>query len=252
MSAAPSQDARADWDKICCPICAGTSFEHLFEKAGEPFVRCLECRLTLINPRPPFSAIRAGYDAGYSAIYTKKAAKKLRRARRRVHRLRRKFVAGSRWLDVGCSAGFVVRAAQDAGFDAHGVDIENAAITYGQETLGLNQLKVGLLHEQAYPAGHFHVLSAYDVIEHVPDLNAFVAELKRILHPDGVIDLGTPDIGHWRVPRALATWPEFKPSEHLYYFDRTTLARLMNNNGLRIERVRLALKPGLKVLLRHL
>ena len=77
MSAAPSQDARADWDKICCPICAGTSFEHLFEKAGEPFVRCLECRLTLINPRPPFSAIRAGYDAGLQCYLHEKSRQEI-------------------------------------------------------------------------------------------------------------------------------------------------------------------------------
>ncbi|MGR8921334.1 MAG: class I SAM-dependent methyltransferase, partial [Gammaproteobacteria bacterium] len=69
--------------------------------------------------------------------------------------------------------------------------------------------------------------------------------------PHGVIDLGTPDIGHWRVPRPLERWSELKPSEHLYYFDRHTLARLLGRHGLAVERVRLALKPGLKLTARH-
>jgi SAM-dependent methyltransferase len=241
----------ATWDTIACPVCAGTAFSHLFDKGGEPFVRCSDCSLALINPRPPLAAIRAGYDPSYSASYTRKADKKLRRARRRVRRLQRAYALQGRWLDVGCSAGFVVKAAADAGFDAHGVDIEAGGIAFARETYGLANVREGLLEEQRYPDQHFHAISAYDVIEHVPDLNAFVVELARILHPDGVLDIGTPDIGHWRVPRVLARWNEFKPSEHLYYFERKTLTRLLEKHGLRVDRVRLALKPGLKVCIKH-
>ena len=237
-----------DWDLIACPVCAGTTFRHLFDKAGEPFVRCVACELTLINPRPPFDRIREHYDAAYSAGYTRKAEAKIIRARKRVARIGR---AGGRWLDVGCSAGFVVKAATEAGFEAFGVDIEADGIAYGRDTLGLSRLACGVLEEQHYPDAHFDVISAYDVIEHVPDLNRFVAELARILAPDGVLDIGTPDIGHWRVPRTLSRWNELKPSEHLYYFNRKTLGRLLAAHGLRIVRKRLALKPGLKVLVAH-
>lgn len=242
MSAMPQREG---WERIACPVCDGSSFQHLFDKGGEPFVRCTGCSLTLINPRPAFSTIRAHYDAAYSAAYTRKAEAKIIRARKRVARIGRD---SGRWLDVGCSAGFVVKAATEAGFEAFGVDIESDGIAYGRDTLGLSRLACGVLEEQHYADGHFDVISAYDVIEHVPDLNRFVAELARILAPGGVIDLGTPDIGHWRVPRALAQWNELKPSEHLYYFNRRTLGRLLARHGLRIVRKRLALKPGLKVL----
>lgn len=238
----------ADWEHIACPVCAGDNFRHLFDKAGEPFVRCSSCGLTLINPRPPFARIRDHYDAAYSAAYTRKARAKIIRAHRRVARVPR---IGGRWLDVGCSAGFVVKAATESGFDAWGVDIEADAINYGRQTLGLARLACGVLEEQHYPDHHFDVISAYDVIEHVPDLNGFVAELARILAPHGVLDIGTPDIGHWRVPRVLARWNELKPSEHLYYFNRQTLGQLLARHGLRIVKKRLALKPGLKVLIEH-
>lgn len=237
--------ARDGWEHIACPVCDGSDFALLFEKDGEPFVRCRGCTLVLINPRPPYAEIRAGYDPDYSAGYTRKAESKVVRARKRVARLGR---AGGRWLDVGCSAGFVVKAATEAGFEAWGVDIEAGGIAYGENQLGLSRLACGTLEEQRYPDGHFDVISAYDVIEHVPDLNRFVAELARILAPGGVIDIGTPDLGHWRVPRRLERWHELKPSEHLYYFSRRTLARLLARHGLVIQRKRFALKPGLKVL----
>ena len=205
----------------------------------------------MINPRPPFSRIRAHYDAAYSAGYTVKAATKLQRARRRVRRLAREYAARGRWLDVGCSAGFVVKAALEVGFDAHGVDIEAAAIDYGRQSLGLSHLACGVLDEQRYPDAHFNIITVYDVIEHVPDLNAFVRELARLLAPGGVIEIGTPDIGHWRVPRRLQDWHELKPSEHLYYFDRATLSQLLARHGLKVVRVRFALKPGLKICAGH-
>lgn len=243
-----SASTRDGWESIACPVCGGTQFQHLFDKGGEPFVRCRSCSLTLINPRPPFAHIREGYDGAYSAGYTRKAEAKIIRARKRVARIGRD---SGRWLDVGCSAGFVVKAATEAGFEAFGVDIEAEGIAYGRDTLGLSRLACGVLEEQHYPDAHFDVISAYDVIEHVPDLNRFVAELARLLAPGGVIDIGTPDIGHWRVPRKLIEWNELKPSEHLYYFNRKTLGRLLAGHGLRIIRKRLALKPGLKVLVAH-
>lgn len=240
-----------DWESIDCPVCTEHCFTHLFDKGGEPFVRCRGCGLTLINPRPPFSTVRATYDAAYSAGYTVKAAEKSTRAARRVRRLAREFGGHGRWLDVGCSAGFVVKAAADAGFEAHGVDIEPAAVDYGRRQLGLTDLACGLLDEQRYPDGHFNIITAYDVIEHVPDLNPFVHELARLLTPGGMIEIGTPDIGHWRVPRALECWHEFKPSEHLYYFNRATLSRLLARHGLKVLRVRWTLKPGLKMVVAH-
>ena len=243
-----SDDICTDWDAIACPVCDSNDFRHLFDKAGEAFVRCVACGLTLINPRPPLARIRDHYDAAYSAGYTRKAQTKIIRARKRVARIGRD---GGRWLDVGCSAGFVVKAALEAGFEAWGVDIEADGIAYGRDTLGLARLACGELESQHYPDAHFDVISAYDVIEHVPDLNRFVAELARLLAPRGVLDIGTPDIGHWRVPRALVQWNELKPSEHLYYFNRKTLSRLLARHGLRIVRKRWALKPALKVLVEH-
>jgi len=59
-------------------------------------------------------------------------------------------------------------------------------------------------------------------------LNEIVRELKRILNKDGIIEIWTPDIGHWCVPEPFFKWEAIKPSEHLYYFDKSTLSMLLN------------------------
>ena len=232
-------------EKIACPVCGGDSFTHLFTKQDESFVCCDECQLVLINPRPNFTQVADTYDGAYSEHYIKKADKKLNRCAKWVRRLQRQFGQGGRWLDVGCSAGFVVLAAQRAGFDAYGVELEAGAVAYAKQSLGLKQVNVGTLEEQAYPDEYFDVISLYDVIEHVPDLNAVVSELSRLVKPGGVIEIRTPDVAHWQTPNDLSTWKEVKPSEHLYYFSAQTLEKLFTNNKLVLLKRRLMFKPAL-------
>lgn len=248
---AQQNPAPARWETIRCPVCGSDSFTSLFRKSGEPFVRCNSCTLVLINPRPVYDRTLETYSPEYSENYAVKAAGKLRRCRRWVGRVKKRFGSGGRWLDIGCSVGFVVRAANDAGYAGYGVDIEPWGIEFGRKKLSLENLYQGSLESQQFPDQYFSVISLYDVIEHVPDLNAITAELKRILKQDGVIDIITPDVGHWRVPRNLEDWPEIKPSEHLYYFDRTTLSRLLANHGLRIVKKRFYPKPALRVYVQH-
>jgi SAM-dependent methyltransferase len=244
-------EAFAGSQTIACPICSAESFTTLFSKRGESFVRC-ECGLVLINPRPAMSEVQQTYDGDYSQHYVAKADKKLRRAARWVQRIRKAYVPTGRWLDIGCSAGFVVKAASEQGFDACGVDVEAHAIAYAREALGLEQVYCGALETQSFRDQSFDVISLYDVIEHVPDLNALVAKLSTLLRAGGVIDIRTPDAGHFRVPRDLFRWPEIKPSEHLYYFTFPTLQRLLQKHGLEIVHKRFSLKPGLKVYAQHI
>ncbi len=243
-------DAGPRWEHIDCPVCGSRSFSPLFEKSGEQFVQCSECRLVLINPRPRFDRIAPIYAARYSQRYVSKRETKMRRARRQIGKIRR-FIQSGRWLDVGCSAGFILAAADEAGFEAYGCDIDPTGLAYCEREFGIKNLYHGLIHDAGFPSAYFDVVTLYDVLEHVCDLNATVAELRRILAPGGIIEIWTPDVGHWRRPRALDRWSAILPSKHLYYFDVQTLTRLVARHGLRIVKKRICLKPGLRAYLGH-
>ena len=236
---------------IDCPVCGSGAFTPLFRKENQQFVRCNDCALVLINPRPFLSELRAVYDADYSGAYIRKGASKRRRARKRVALLRQRYAPAGRWLDVGCSAGFILEAAAAAGFEVYGVDVEAAGVAHAREVLGFRNVFCGQLEALSLPSAAFNVITMYDVIEHVPDLNVVAAALRRLLAPGGILHIRTPDVGHWRRTRELSRWPEVKPSEHLYYFDKRTLPALLAKHGLRLRASHFTWKPALSMVFVH-
>ena len=245
------QNSHADNSLEPCPLCLSSRLEELFSLERERFVRCGNCQLTHINPKPNTKTIRSTYLRGYSDSYQKKFVKKIKRAKRHVRRIKNRLRRNGRWLDIGCSAGFIVKACRDDGFEGFGIDIDPEGIAYAKKNLNLNTVQLGTLEELCFQAQSFDVISAYDVIEHVENLHTFTAEMKRLLAPRGLIDLVTPDIGHWTVPRHLKFWKEIKPSEHLYYFNKENLSQLLNQHGLHIIQTRFSLKATLKVIVTH-
>ena len=247
----PPEIPDEQWETIACPVCAGDSFINLFEKDHQSFVKCSSCELVMINPRPVLSRVLETYDDEYSRIYANKAEKKIKRISRWVNRTANQLGYKGTWLDVGCSVGFVVKTARESGFEAHGIDVQSWGIEFGKTRLHLENLYCGDLLEHKFADNYFDVISMYDVIEHIPDLDSTLSELKRILSSTGIIDIITPDVGHWRTPGNLYSWNEIKPSEHLYYFNINTLSKIMENHGLKIIKKRFHWKPSLRVYVMH-
>ena len=121
-------DESTRWEQIDCPVCGSSAFEHLFKKRGEPFVRCKECGLVLINPRPVYTEhVVNTYDEDYSSHYMSKAKKKVRRFTKWVKRVQRFGKKKGRWLDVGCANGVFVREAIALGIDSEGIELSEVA-----------------------------------------------------------------------------------------------------------------------------
>lgn len=220
-----------------CPVCAGASFRPRFARFGRAFVSCRGCGLLQINPPPTDEEIERlytrdyyrswGTDAGRAAA----AAMKIRNFDDRLRALER-HLPGGRILDVGCATGFFLDAARARGWDARGVELSAYAAGVARERHG-ERVFTGHLAEAAYPASSFDALFMSDLVEHVRDLPAFLAEVRRIVRDGGLAAIITPDAGSLSCRLLGARWPNVK-LEHLWYFSRPTLARLLGQYGFRI------------------
>jgi 2-polyprenyl-6-hydroxyphenyl methylase / 3-demethylubiquinone-9 3-methyltransferase len=114
-----------------------------------------------------------------------------------VERTVRKFpaAAGLRLLDVGCGAGLAAEALARRGFDVLGVDAAGEAIDAARAHAAGQGLsvayRIGIAEDVLAEGLRFPVVTALEVIEHVPDPRAFVASLAGLLEPGGLLLLST-------------------------------------------------------------
>jgi SAM-dependent methyltransferase len=99
--------------------------------------------------------------------------------------------AGARVLDVGCGVGQVVHRLNQAGFEAHGVDVAEPNIAKAQKVTTRCQLYDG--QRLPYPDRYFGSVGALNVLEHVQDPEAFLQELVRVTEPGGRLVVSSPN-----------------------------------------------------------
>jgi len=98
--------------------------------------------------------------------------------------------ARGRILDVGCgTGGILLSLAHDAAVVS--VDYEELALRFCQEK-GLRAVVQGSALALPFAAGSFDGCVMFDVLEHVDDERALLAELRRVLRPGGRAVISVP------------------------------------------------------------
>jgi SAM-dependent methyltransferase len=143
-----------------------------------------------------------------------------------------RYVAPGLLLDVGAGPGFLVGVAARRGWTASGVDLNPWAAEHARRELGVD-VQHGTLDGLELASGSLDAVTLMDVVEHVPDPDALLAEVGRVVRPGGTVALLTPDAGAPMSRLAGRRWPEVQmPGEHPVLFSRWGLASALARHGL--------------------
>lgn len=110
-----------------------------------------------------------------------------------------------RLLDVGCGGGSLTESLPYyfPKAEVYGCDVSNVAINYAKK-LGSGKVRYATINKKKFPYGNdfFDVCICFDVLEHVPDVDFFLREVKRVLKKNGDFFLIVPCEGE----RFTYTW----------------------------------------------
>lgn len=239
-------------ERTNCNLCGGSQFEIQWRGKdwvlGNPgmfsMVRCLDCGLLFLNPRPTQGEMKIYYPRDYEPYRRVMQAFKsdLRRLlyrfklRSRVNLVLRQG-SGGRLLDVGCAAGgFLWEMRNQGSWDVQGVEVDAASVEFARRKLDLD-LYHGNLEGSYFPDDYFDVVTMWDVIEHLRDPFTTLVEIRRVLKPGGKLIISTPNADSWDAHLFGRYWIGLDFPRHLYVFSSKTLSRLLKRANLQPEKV---------------
>jgi 2-polyprenyl-3-methyl-5-hydroxy-6-metoxy-1,4-benzoquinol methylase len=142
---------------------------------------------------------------------------------------------GRTLLDVGAYCGYFLDVAREGGFRPEGLELSRWASGHAR-SLGFSVHGVPL-KELASRGGQYDVVTLWDVVEHFADPREELAAAFRLVRPGGRVYLSTIDVGSLVARLLGGQWP-WLMDMHLFYFDRRTLAMLLEEVGFRVTDVR--------------
>lgn len=137
-----------------------------------------------------------------------------------------------RIIDFGCGQGYLLDALRTNGHAPVGIEISQATAAAAkhrghQVVTGLDEL----------PALTFDRLTSVHVLEHVPEPQDFLRQLRARLAPDAAFQIEVPNITSLQATTFRERWLHFEPGLHIHHFSPRALTAMLDAAGYRVDRI---------------
>ena len=219
-----------------CPVCGAQEASEVVTFPELRFGRCAGCGL--IYKREQVPGLGEGYGESYfrynRAGYLKRWDHRVRKCRRQLLVCLEYAPHARSMLDVGCSAGYVLAAAQSLGLEEMGLDYARFPVELCRER-GF-RAEQGTLTKMPFADGSFDIVTAKHTLEHVESPMEGLREIHRVLRPGGVAFIVVPDAAYYKIPLMPRRGRSFRPDrrgwQHHVYFYEDNLADACARVGL--------------------
>jgi len=231
---------------VNCYNCGADNNEFYASENGFTIVKCLECGLLYVTPRPTLAEIAKAYECGVHQGSTKLKV---------TGRFARELISGycrvmkdfygtelshqkSTWLDIGCGYGEFIHALQRVSKNnviARGVEPNiHKQKSARKRGLDVSYFDLGICTEQ------YDFISLLNVYSHLPNPKKSLMDWKRLLKPRGELLLETGDaatLDSTDIPRPL-----YLP-DHLSFASEDIVVNILKKSGFEVIDIRKYCSP---------
>ncbi len=135
-------------------------------------------------------------------------------------------------LDIGAGTGEFLFVAQQNGWNTTGVEPSEKA-----KKIAINK-GVSFVEALAQLENHtFDVITMWHVLEHVPDLNHQIKELKRLLKPSGYLIVAVPNFNSFDAQHYGKFWAAYDVPIHFWHFSKTAIQKLFQKEQMELVKI---------------
>lgn len=135
-------------------------------------------------------------------------------------------------LDIGAGTGEFLLICKKNGWQVTGIEPSDKAKTIAQKKGIHIETALGGLPDHA-----FDVITMWHVLEHVPDLNHQLDELKRLLKPNGTIIIAVPNFNSLDAKLYQEYWAAYDVPIHLWHFSKTAIQKIFATKEMELKKV---------------
>ena len=215
----------------CCYLCGKKNLK-LITAHNWPIKECRDCGLIQAFPLPSQKQVLLLYRGNYYRNYGPYGSQE--KAHRYYFRQKMKQIKQSvnsgKLLDIGCSLGALLEEAEEAGYDASGIDISGYAVNYCRKKnlIAKKNIITDVKNYQKYS-----VITAFEIIEHERNPLASCQKIFSLLKQTGLFVCSVPDSNTLTKRLMGKYWFGFRNKEHLFHFNKQTLSVLLKKAGFR-------------------
>ncbi|WP_367772763.1 class I SAM-dependent methyltransferase [Flavobacterium sp. WC2421] len=140
--------------------------------------------------------------------------------------------AKGRILDIGAGTGDFLSVAKQNGWETIGVEPSEKAKAIASKKGVAFVEETRTLENQS-----FDVITMWHVLEHVPDLDFQIKELKRLLKPNGSLIIAVPNFKSFDAKHYGAFWAAYDVPIHFWHFSKKAIKLLFEKENIQLEKV---------------
>lgn len=218
---------------MICRICNSLKVKEYKLIDNYELLKCKDCKIIFLKNIDEVSSTELLYDKDYFENYLYEVDINFQliktTAQYYLTYIQNYFGKINSILDVGAGFGLFVKAFQELGLVADGIEISKYSVQIAKEKFGVELFNGDLLDFQANKK--YDLISFYHSFEHLPDPVQTINKVKKLLNENGILWLSLPNVMSLDRLVKKEKWNGWSLPYHFFHYSPVSIKNLLKKEG---------------------